>query len=173
MFGRRNEKGFQGHRSLLAYRHGLRDSEVGALTIQDLDLEKRKIYIRRLKGSLSGEYLLQDDEHKVLKAYLMERKRHTDILLPSNRGDPMERKTLHCLFVKYGERAGIPKKKRHFHILKHSIAIHLVEAGADIFFIREWVGNKNIPNTLVSAQMTSKLRDEKARGLDIFLSRDL
>lgn len=28
----------------------------------------------------------------------------------------------------YGEQAGLPKKKRHFHILKHSIATHLLDA---------------------------------------------
>lgn len=66
---------------------------------------------------------------------------------------------------KYGERAGLPKVKRHFHVLKHSIATHLLDAGADIMFVKDWLGHKNIQNTLVYAQLTDGRRDEEARRL--------
>jgi site-specific recombinase XerD len=38
------------------------------------------------------------------------------------------------MMKKYGEEAGIPKEKRHSHVLKHSIATHLLDARADIMF---------------------------------------
>ena len=41
---------------LLAYRHGLRASEIGLLQRTDVDLKHRRITILRLKGSLSGIY---------------------------------------------------------------------------------------------------------------------
>lgn len=39
---------------LLAYRHGLRASEVGLLRAEDLDLRALRLVVHRLKGSLSG-----------------------------------------------------------------------------------------------------------------------
>jgi site-specific recombinase XerD len=64
---------------------------------------------------------------------------------------------------KYGTMARLPKEKQHFHCLKHSIATHLIDAGADIMFVKDWLGHKNIQNTLVYAQLTSRTREEQAR----------
>jgi type 1 fimbriae regulatory protein FimB len=55
---------------LLAYRHGLRASEIGLLQRTDIDLKQGRITIHRLKGSLSGIYPLQPDVIKLLRAYL-------------------------------------------------------------------------------------------------------
>ena len=52
---------------LLAYRHGLRASEVGMLRIEDIDFKTLRIMIHRLKGSHSGEHPLQPDEAKAIK----------------------------------------------------------------------------------------------------------
>jgi integrase len=52
---------------LLAYRHGLRASEVGLLRVEDLDSKTLRIMIHRLKGSHSGEHPLQPDEAKAIK----------------------------------------------------------------------------------------------------------
>lgn len=64
---------------------------------------------------------------------------------------------------KYGELAGIPQGEGHFHSLKHSIAPHLLDAGADIMFVKDWLGHKNIQNTIVYSRLTSRTRDEQAR----------
>jgi integrase len=58
---------------LLAYRHGLRASEIGMLSTADLDLKQYRLRIHRLKNSLEGLHPLQPDEVKALKAYLRER----------------------------------------------------------------------------------------------------
>src|SRR4051812_19705243 len=47
---------------LLAYRHGLRASEVGLLRGEDLDLRALRLVGHRLKGSLSGPHPLRPDE---------------------------------------------------------------------------------------------------------------
>jgi integrase len=51
---------------LIAYRHGLRASEVGLLRVEDLDLKTLRIMVHRLKGSHSGAHPLQPDEAKAL-----------------------------------------------------------------------------------------------------------
>jgi integrase len=59
-----------GHRDwligLLIYRHGLRVSEACDLRWDDIDLGKRTIVVRRLKGSTDSSHYLERDEHKAL-----------------------------------------------------------------------------------------------------------
>ena len=145
---------------LLAYRHGLRASEVGLIQLEDIDFSRQKIFVKRLKGSISGEQLMWPDEIRAVKRYLKIRGEYPGPLFLSRNKNPISRGQLHHLFVKYSKKAEIPEHKRHFHTLKHSLAVHLLDAGADIMFVKELLGHKNIQNTLVYAQLTSKKRDE-------------
>jgi type 1 fimbriae regulatory protein FimB len=148
---------------LLAYRHGLRASEVGMLRTADLDLKQYRLRIQRLKNSLAGLHPLQPDELKALKAYLKERRSNAPALFLSRNHTPISRRRLDELMKYYGEEADIPAAKRHFHVLKHSIATHLLDAGADLRFVQGWIGHASIKNTVIYAQLTSRRRDEEAR----------
>lgn len=156
---------------LIAYRHGLRASEVGLLRVEDVDFKTLRIMIHRLKGSHSGAHPLQPDEAKALKALLREREVQSPILFSSNRGDPIARRTLDWLMKRYGERADLPPAKRHFHCLKHSIATHLLEAGAELRFVQDWLGHSNIQNTVVYSYLTVRGRDSAARKVFLHLPR--
>jgi integrase len=70
---------------LLAYRHGLRASEIGLLQRADLDLKQGRITIHRLKGSISGIYPMQPDVIKLLRSYLRDRTDSSPYLFISNR----------------------------------------------------------------------------------------
>ena len=79
---------------LTAYRHGLRASEVGLLRTDDIDFRALRIMVHRLKGSHSGTHPMQPDEAKALRAYLRgQLSPRSPILFPSNRGDPIARRT--------------------------------------------------------------------------------
>lgn len=148
---------------LTAYTYGLRASEIGILQRDDIDFERLRIRIHRLKNSISSEYPLRPEVVKAIKSYLRTRKDQSPVLFVSKRGLPISRRMLDVLMKKYGQKAGLPKDKQHFHCLKHSIATHLLEATNDIMFVKDWLGHKNIQNTLVYAQLTNKARDEQAR----------
>lgn len=156
---------------LVAYRHGLRASEVGLLRVEDVDVKTLRIMVHRLKGSHSGVHPLQPDEAKALKALLRAREVPSPILFLSNRGDPIARRTLDWLMKRYGEIAELPPAKRHFHCLKHSIATHLLEAGADLRFVQDWLGHSNIQNTVVYASLTARGRESMARKVFLHLPR--
>jgi len=148
---------------LVAYRHGLRVSEVGMLKLEDVNTDHGRIRIHRLKHSISGEYPMEVDELKRLRAYLKERRDNCPYLFASQRGDRMGRRILDHWMRYYSAIAGIPPDKRHFHVLRHSIATHLIEAGADLRFVQDWLGHSNIGSTIIYAQITNKARDEQAR----------
>lgn len=52
---------------LVAYRHGLRASEVDKLRVVDVDWKRLRIKLTRLKGSFGGEHPLEADEDRTLK----------------------------------------------------------------------------------------------------------
>jgi site-specific recombinase XerD len=99
--------------------------------MQEGDLRTGRLTVHRLKGSLSGVYPMQPDTHKLLKAYLRSRKDVSPYLFVSNRQVPISRYALWHRMQHYGAAAGLPPEKRTFHILKHSIATHLLDAGLD------------------------------------------
>ncbi len=148
---------------LTAYRHGLRASEVGLLQRSDLDLKSGRISIQRLKGSHSGVYPLQPDLLKLLRRHLRSRQDASPALFVSNRGVPFHRTSLWHMMQRYGAAAALPPEKRTFHCLRHSIATHLLDAGADISFVKDWLGHVNIRNTAIYAQLTTAGRDATAR----------
>ena len=153
---------------LLAYRHGLRASEVGLLNVSDIDLKQERIRLHRLKGSLEGVHRMQADEVKWTKSWLKERAVDSPTLFISRNGSPISRWQLNNLMKKYCKLAKVPEHKHHFHTLKHSIATHLLDAGGELRFVQDWVGHSSIKNTIIYAQLTNRRRDEEARK--VFLS---
>jgi type 1 fimbriae regulatory protein FimB len=121
----------------LAYHHGLRASEVSLLQRQDIHARPGRIYIPRVKGSISNMYPLQPEDLRRLRAYLRTREDDSPALFISTRGLPLERRSYWDLMQMYGERAGIAKAKRRFHALRHAIAVHLLDAGADVAFVQD------------------------------------
>ena len=111
---------------LLAYRHGLRASEVCGLKLADIDLKAGSISIRRLKGSLSqvqplyqhrGQPLL--DEMNALRAWLRARPADgSDFLFTSQKGGRLHRSQFFRVFQAHGKAAGLPSEKRHPHLPK-------------------------------------------------------
>lgn len=156
---------------LIAYRHGLRASEVGLLRVDDLDPKGLRLMIHRLKGSHSGAHPLQPDEAKVLKAWLRTRPDASPVLFTSKRGDPISRRTLDWLMKKYAGIAELPEDKRHFHCLKHSIATYLLDAGADLRFVQDWLGHSNIQNTVTYTHLSVGGREQVARQIFLRLRR--
>lgn len=78
---------------------------------------------------------------------------------------PLERRSYWDLMQKYGRLAEIPKVKRRFHALRHSVAVHLLDAGADVAFVQDRLGHANIQNTMVYMRYTTVTRDAQTRRL--------
>ncbi|MBI1853623.1 MAG: tyrosine-type recombinase/integrase [Planctomycetes bacterium] len=150
---------------LLAYRHGLRASEVGILTREDVSLRANRIRLRRLKGSQSGEHPLQEIEANAIRTYLKSRRDSLPPLFLSRNGGGVARARLDDLMKDYGRRAKLPADLRQFRVLRHSIAVHLFRAGADILFVKEWLGHRSIQNTIVYLRLVRVKKEVQVEQL--------
>jgi integrase len=144
---------------LIAYRHGLRASEIGLLRREDVNFKTNRIRIHRLKGSLGGEHPLEADEARALRTYLRARKDELPPLFLSRKKGPLSRYAVDEVMKAFSAKAKVPADRRYFHVLKHSIAVHLVNAGVEVLTVRDWLGHKSINNTLVYAQLLNPKRD--------------
>ena len=141
---------------IVAYKHGLRASEICNLRLSDLDMKNGSVVINRLKGSLRttqavtehrGEPLL--NEYRALREWLRERRNDgSDFLFNSQKGGRLDRSQCFRLFREAAAAAGLPHEKRHPHILKHSLATHLVAANTNVALIQRQLGHKSINSTL-------------------------
>ena len=143
----------------LAYHRGLRATEVGLLRIADLRLSARRLYIHRLKDSVSAEFVLTDGEIRALRRWLAVRGKHPGAIFTSRNHLPISRKRLDELMKHYGELAGIPKNKRHFHCLRHTAGTDLAEM-LNIQDVQDHLGHKDIRNTMRYVKMRPKRRLE-------------
>ena len=104
-----------GHRdwliALLIYRHGLRVSEACDLRWDDIDLTKRTIIIRRLKGSTDSSHYLERDEHRALgdlwRAYAAKGVKPGYVFV-NERGHPFGRMGIARMVERAGEAAKLP-----------------------------------------------------------------
>ena len=144
---------------LLAFRHGMRASEVCGLELKDLDLKNGEITIRRVKHSLKTTQPLADvqgqpllSEKRVVRAWLAERGNHpSKFVFVTQKSGRMNRSQFYRIFSAAAERAGLPADKRHPHVLKHSLAVALVEANVNLATVRVALGHKSIASTAIYA----------------------
>src|SRR6516225_6567814 len=103
---------------LIIYRHGLRVSEACDLRWDDIDLPKRTIIVRRLKGSTDSVHYLERDEVNGLK--LVQRQQQADgtkgaYVFINERGQPFGRMGIGRMVERAGEAAGLPFAVRDTH----------------------------------------------------------
>ena len=135
---------------LMAYRHGLRVSELIDIRLKDLDLETGRLFVRRLKGSLSTHQPLEGNELRALRAWLRERDKYphggANYLFLSERG-VLTRQAINYLTGQIGERAQLNCKVNP-HMLRHSTGYYLANKGNDTRLIQDYLGHKNIAHTV-------------------------
>jgi site-specific recombinase XerD len=136
-----------GHRDwligLLIYRHGLRVSEACDVRWDDVDLTKRTIIVRRLKGSHDSTHYLERDELAGLKR--LERK--SAYVFVNERGQPFGRMGIGRMIERAGEAAKLPFPV-HVHMLRHSTGYALAGKGMDTRRLQHYLGHASITNTV-------------------------
>ena len=135
---------------LMAYRHGLRVSELIDIRLKDLDLETGRLFVRRLKGSLSTHQPIEGNELRAIRAWLRKREDYpnesSNYLFLSERG-MLTRQAINYLVEQIGKRAKFTFKINP-HMLRHSTGYYLANKGNDTRLIQDYLGHKNISHTV-------------------------
>lgn len=159
---------------LLAYKHGLRASEITGLKLSDV--RDGHINVRRLKDSLHTIQPLQShanpllDEVAALKVWLEARGDGdgSQFLFTSRQGSALSRRQIHNLFESICIRAGLgnetDRNRRHPHTLKHSLGAHLIRNGVSLPYVQQALGHSQISSTIcythiTQAEAASKVSD--------------
>jgi len=152
----------------LMYRFGLRASEATLLLLEDLDLARGRIRIRRAKGGDMKEYPLPRDLVPVLRRYLRRRDDRGPFLFTgreSNNQHGLRVLQVQRLFKAYAGTAGLPSSVAS-HSLRHSIAVHSLEEGFGLEYVADLLGHTSIRSTAIYAKVTTPARDQMIRRLD-------
>lgn len=131
---------------LMAYRHGLRISELISLRWTQVDLKEGQLHVNRKKNGISSVHPLYGPEIRALRKLKTEYP-ETQYVFTSERRGPMIDSTFRKMIARAGDKAklGLPI---HPHMLRHSTGFKLANEGRDTRGIQHYLGHKNIQHTV-------------------------
>jgi len=140
-----------GHRDsmmvLLAYRHGLRASELVDLRWDQVEFKTAILHVRRVKQGTPSSHPILGDELRALRRLQREQEPKSPFVFTSERGAPFST----AGFARMIERAGVDAKlafKAHPHMLRHACGYALANKGHDTRALQAYLGHRNIQHTV-------------------------
>jgi integrase/recombinase XerD len=136
------------HRAMLmlAYGLGLRLNEVLALTPTDIDAGRMALYVRSGKGKKDRDLPLPESLLLLLREQFRQYRPTTYLFEGQVPGERYSERSLQEVVKQAAARAGI-RRPVTTHMLRHSYATHLMEAGTDIRVIQDLLGHSSIKTT--------------------------
>ena len=140
-----------GHRDatmiLVAYRHGLRASELVDLRWDQVEFRTATLHVRRVKQGTPSTHPILGDELRALRRLQREQVPKSPWVFTSERDDPFST----AGFARIVERAGSEAKltfKAHPHMLRHACGYTLANKGHDTRALQAYLGHRNIQHTV-------------------------
>jgi site-specific recombinase XerD len=148
--------GRHGHRDatmiLLAYRHGLRVSELIALRWDQVDLSQGLLHVHRRKHGTPSTHPLRGPKLRALRQ-LARSYPATPYVFVTERKGPLTDATVRKIVARAGEAAGLGLPV-HPHMLRHATGFKLANDGHDTRAIQHYLGHRNIAHTVRYAHLT-------------------
>jgi integrase len=139
----------------LAYHHGLRVSELIALTWDAIDLKAGTIVIRRAKGGIGGAQHLERHDRQGLARLRAENQDDRFVFVSKRHGvyQPLSRDAFAKMLATAGDGAGIDRRLCHPHALRHAAGHALANSGrVNAFQLQAVLGHKDARSTQVYVQ---------------------
>jgi type 1 fimbriae regulatory protein FimB/type 1 fimbriae regulatory protein FimE len=144
------QRGRYGHRDatmiLIAYRHGLRVSELVALRWDQVDFAHGRLHVNRAKNGLASVHPLRGEEIRALRRVKREtgESRYSFV---SERHGPMTPAGFRKTLARTGEVSGLTFPV-HPHMLRHAAGYKLANQGVDTRSLQHYLGHKIIQHTI-------------------------
>jgi type 1 fimbriae regulatory protein FimB/type 1 fimbriae regulatory protein FimE len=144
-------RGRYGHRDatliLIAFRHGLRASEICDLEWSQVEFGRSaSLHVRRVKNGKASVHPLRGDEVRALRE-LRRQFPDSGYVFATERGGPFTTDAVNRLIKRIGERAGFAFPV-HAHMLRHGCGYALAIKGHDTRAIQDWLGHRSIQHTV-------------------------
>ena len=140
-----------GHRDaamlLVAFRHGLRASELTDLRWDQVYFSAATLHVRRVKQGTPATHPIRGDELRALRRLQRDQEPKSPFVFTSERGAPFST----AGFARMVERAGVAAGlgfKAHPHMLRHACGFALANKGHDTRALQAYLGHKNIQHTV-------------------------
>lgn len=131
---------------LMAYRHGLRVSELIALKWSQIDLKQGLLHVTRLKNGVATTHPLFGPELRALRIVKRDYP-DSDYVFMTERKTPITDSTFRKILARTGKEAKLGILV-HPHMLRHSTGFKLANDGQDTRSIQHYLGHKNIQHTV-------------------------
>jgi integrase len=139
-----------GHRDataiLVAYRHGLRASELVALRWDDIELQTGRMHVRRANGGAQAVHPISAKESRALRRLQREAPASPYVFV-SERGAPLSVAGYQRMVARAGEAARFTFLI-HSHMLRHGCGYKLANDGQDTRAIQSYLGHRSIQSTV-------------------------
>jgi len=151
-----------GHRDstmiLIAYRHGLRASEVCGLEWSQIDFDSATLHVRRVKNGKPATHPIRGDEMRALRKLEREAPKSPFVFV-NERGAPFAPAGFNFMVKRAGRKAGFAFQT-HAHQIRHSCGFKLANDGHSIRGIQDWLGHKNVHHTVRYSELApTKFKD--------------
>jgi len=157
------------HKAIIGtiYSAGLRRSELINLRKQDINFERKVIFIRGSKGKKDRNTILSQSNSIVLRKYLDDDRPNYWLFEGPNRNQ-YSATSIAKILKRAALKAGIEKKVTP-HMLRHSFATHLLEQGVDIRYIQTLLGHGSSKTTEIYTHVSKTSLAKIKSPLDVIL----
>lgn len=136
---------------------GLRVGELVALDVSDVDLDAATVRCRSEKGErlvdISGGLEQITRYITSARTKLVDDPQETALLVNLN-GERMTRQGVWKILKQYQDKAGIQREISP-HLLRHSVAVHLLEQGLDVRQVQQQLGHRSQSATQIYTKLSS------------------
>jgi site-specific recombinase XerD len=151
---------------MACYATGVRVSELVQLRNSDIDSQRMVVRVDQGKGRKDRYVMLSPGLLESLRQY-WKRFRPADVLFLGRKRDrPVTCVTVQHVFRRAGREAGITKRVTP-HVLRHSFATHLLEAGVDLRTIQALLGHRSLQTTAVYTHVSAGTIHAATRHVDL------
>jgi len=138
---------------LLAYRHGLRVSELISLRWDQVELKQGLLHVTRIKNGSPSTHPVRGPEIRALRQLARDYP-NSPYVFSSERNGPLTASSVRKIVTRAGKLADIPFPV-HPHMLRHACGYKLANDGHDTRAIQHYLGHKNITHTVRYTELSA------------------